>query len=69
MPEMEFKEIAKRMEKIIDGLNGDLEAPIEIRDAEEKGRSVFAIPSRVYIHVCEYKTTKVYETADFITNV
>lgn len=43
------------MEKTIDGLNRDLEAPIEIRDAEEKGRGIFAteeIPSRVYIRTC-----------------
>ena len=54
-------------EKIIGGLNRDLQGPIEIQDAEEKGKGVFAtedIPSRMYI--CEYKTTNVYKTAEFI---
>ena len=54
-------------EKIIDSLNRDLQAPIEIRDAGEKGRGVFAtedIPSSMYI--CEYKTTNVYNTDKFI---
>lgn len=62
-----FRNSQTLKEKIIDGLNRDLQAPIEIRDAGEKGRGVFAtedIPSSMYI--CEYKTTNVYNTDEFI---
>ena len=48
-------------EIVIDGLTRDLNAPVDVRNTEGKGRGVFAtttIPKHTY--VCEYKTTGVY---------
>ena len=51
---------------MIDGLNRDLEAPLSITHAGEKGRGVFAdtkIPKHTF--VCEYKTTNVYDQKQY----
>ena len=63
----EYRKHQTIKEKVIDGLNRDLNAPVEIRDTGNvKGRRVFAL-QRIERHtyICEHKTTNAYKEDKF----
>ena len=63
---LHFRGILTIEEIVINGLNQDLNAPIQVRSAGKKGRGVFATENiHKNSYICEYKTTKVYRKEEY----